>query len=359
MVTSLAACDVPEAPEWDIDTTVPLSSDTFSWIDFLPPVVDTVTADGQKVFVLNVPQDSIAYRLSRVCPACAALHGDTVQIPPFEFADSVDIRFPDNLVAVGVQRATLSAGVDNGLNFDLLGPPSQPDTLPTLTLVMRDLATGATIDSLALRRGADSLPAGSRWSPVLSISDTEVVEGVRLVLRWLYPGSQVVVEIDTMRVAALLAKLDGTQIAHVTVVLDEAEWDDDDRIKLDQRTRDEIVERFRSGEITTVVYHNLEATGNVEISMAATREALFSGDPVNELRLADLDLTSGLEQTVELTRGHLAQIAAFPDPFYIGYRGVVNGTRSGFGGRTKLARLTADQTAQLRFRLRTRLHIGG
>jgi hypothetical protein len=74
----------------------PLSYDTFTWIDFLPPTVDTVTAGGQLVFVLNIPQDSVTYRLSRVCPACVELHGETVQIPPFDFADSSDVRFPEN-----------------------------------------------------------------------------------------------------------------------------------------------------------------------------------------------------------------------------------------------------------------------
>ncbi|HSG81167.1 MAG TPA: hypothetical protein VLC48_02875 [Gemmatimonadota bacterium] len=356
---SMAACDVPEAPEWVVGTTVPLSSDTFSWIDFLPSAVDTATVDGRKVFVLNVPQDSVAYRLSKVCPACVALHGDTVQIPPFDFADSIDIPFPENLVSIGVDEASLTADVDNGLNFDLVGPSSQFDTLPTLVLVLRDLATGATIDSLWLQRGADSLPAGSRWSPTLSISDTEVVDGVRLVVRLMYPGSEVVVEIDTMRVAALLAKLDGAQIAYVTLLLDDAEWDDGDAVRLDQQTRDEIVDRFQTGEITAVIYHDLEATGNLEISFAATSALLFSGDPLNELRFANLDLASGLEQTVEVTLEEFEQIATFPDPFYVGYRGVVNGTRSGLGGRTRLARISADQFAQLNFRLRSRLRVGG
>jgi hypothetical protein len=73
-----------------------------------------------------------------------------------------------------VRQATLRADVDNGLNFDLVGPPSQSDTLPTLVLVLRNLGTGALLDSLSLQRGADSLPAGSRWSPELSISDSEI-----------------------------------------------------------------------------------------------------------------------------------------------------------------------------------------
>jgi hypothetical protein len=306
---SLSACHVPEEPEWEIVARAPLSYDTFTWIDFLPPTVDTVTAGGQLVFVLNVPQDSITYRLSRVCPACVELHGETVQIPPFDFADSIDVRFPENLAAITVQQATLRADVDNGLNFDLVGPPSQSDTLPTLVLVLRDLASGTTLDSLSLQRGGDSLPAGSRWSPVLWISDSEVVDGVRVILRVMHPGSERLVEVDTMRVAALLAKLDQTQIAEVTLVLDGATWEDDDPVWLGQQTRDEIVERFRDGEMTAVVFHDLEATGNLEISMAATRDLLFSGDPLNELRFANLDLTSGVEQTVELTLAQFEQIA--------------------------------------------------
>ena len=356
---SLTACDVPEAPEWEIVARAPVSTDTFTWIDFLPPTVDTVTADGRLVFVLNIPQDRITYRLGRVCPPCVALHGDTVRIPPFEFADSIDVRFPPNLAAIGVQQATLRADVENGLNFDLVGPPSQSDTLPTLVLVLRDLGTGATLDSLSLQRGADSLPAGSRWLPELSISNTEIVDGVRVVLRVTHPGSERLVEVDTMRVAALLAKLDQTQIAEITIVLNGARWEDDDPVRWDQQTRDEIVERFRDADLTAVVFHDLEATGNLELSIAATREQLFSGDPLDELRFANLDLTSGLVQTVELTLGQFEQIATFPDPFYVGYRGVAYGTHSGLGGRVKLTRIRPDQFVVWRLRFRTRLQVGG
>ncbi len=124
-----------------------------------------------------------------------------------------------------MRQATLRAHVDNGLNFDLVGPPSQSDTLPTLVLVLRNLGTGALLDSLSLQRGADSLPAGSRWSPELSISDSEIVDGVRLVLRVMHPGSEKAVEVDTMRVAALLAKLDLTSGVEQTVELTLAQFE--------------------------------------------------------------------------------------------------------------------------------------
>jgi glutamate dehydrogenase/leucine dehydrogenase len=129
------------------------------------------------------------------------------------------------LAAIEVRQATLRAHVDNGLNFDLVGPPSQSDTLPTLVLVLRNLGTGALLDSLSLQRGADSLPAGSRWSPELSISDSEIVDGVRLVLRVMHPGSEKAVEVDTMRVAALLAKLDLTSGVEQTVELTLAQFE--------------------------------------------------------------------------------------------------------------------------------------
>ncbi len=61
----------------------------------------------------------------------------------------------------------------------------------------------------------------------------------------------------------------------------------------------------------------------------------------------------------QLTEEQFELIAAFPEPFYVGYRGVVDGTYTGPGGRTKLSRLTADQFAELRIRLRTGLRVGG
>jgi hypothetical protein len=68
VLVSLSACDLPEAPEWDIGTTAPLSSDTVTWIDFLPSTIDTATVEGRKVFVFDIPEDSLLYRLGRVCP---------------------------------------------------------------------------------------------------------------------------------------------------------------------------------------------------------------------------------------------------------------------------------------------------
>lgn len=160
-VLALGACQIPEAPEWEINTTLPAAIDTFSWIDFLPPAVDTATVDGEKVFIIKLAQSDAEYRLSGVCSPCIELQGQTVRIPAFEFADSLDVRFPEELYSIEIRRADLEAELENNLPFSLLDDRIETDD-PVLTLVVRDLGSGVTIDSLTSQPGVDSVPAFGR-----------------------------------------------------------------------------------------------------------------------------------------------------------------------------------------------------
>lgn len=354
----LTSCEVPEAPEWEIQATLPLATDTFTWADLLPPYIVTDTVDGREVFVVQLPEQSAEYLLSRLCPPCAELDGQTVTIPPFDFSDSLDIPFPERLYSIEVTESGFGVRIENQLGFDLLAERDPPADSPYLILILRDLQSAATLDSIFLGRGTESLPSGSTRDQRMAIKDETVAHGLRLVALFHYPGSETPVQIDTTRFARLVGRLDGTQIPAVTLVVDGVEWADDDRVRLDQNTRDEIVNRFLGGRVDFAVLHDLEATSTLDVSFAATRAELFSGNPQNEVGWRGLELTSGLIQSLEITLDQVETIAAFPEPFYIGYRGVADGTREGASGAVKLSRIRPDQWARVSLRLHSRLLVG-
>ncbi len=356
---SLESCDIPEAPEWEIDLVLPLVADTFTWDDVLPPVITTDTVDGRAVFVINLPEERVEYRLAELCSFCADKNGQTVTIPPYDFTDSLDVRFPPELYSADIATAEFVVEIENQVSFNLFPQPDPSDTQSTLILVLRDLGTAETVDSVVIGPGAETLPPGSNWSRRLRVADKTLTGGVRLVFRYHYGGSETPVPIDLSGIVTLLGELDGIQIPGVVVVLDDERWEEDDELEIDEQTFDEILDRYRSGLIEVVLFHDLEAIGIIEASVAATRGHLFSGDPRNEVNLGELELTSGLLQEVGLTLEQVETISAFPDTFFVGYRGVVNGTQTGPGGETKLSRILADQFAHMRMKLHGRLRVGG
>ena len=354
----VASCDVPESPEWEITTTIPVAIDTFTWVDFLPPYIVIDTVNGREVFAIALPPGYAEYPLSRLCPPCAELNGQTVTIPPFDFADSLDFPFPDRLHSIEVEKTGFDAEVENQLGFDILPEQHPAGASPSLILILRDLESLTTLDSVFLGPSAGSVPSGSTLTRQLDIVDNTVTRGVRLVLLYSYPGSEIEVQIDTTRFVRLIGKLDGAQIPAVTLVVNNVAWDGDDRVRLDQKTRDEIVNRFRGGKVETVIDHDVEANSSLEVSFAATRADLFSVDPQRAVIWSGFDLTSGLVQDLEVTLDQIETIATFPDPFYFGYRGVASGTRVGPGGVLKLTRITAPQRAHVSLKLNSRLLVG-
>ncbi len=356
--TVVTSCDVPESPEWEITTTIPVASDTFTWVDFLPPYIVIDTVNGREVFAVALPPGSAEYRLSQLCPPCAELNGQTVTIPPFDFADSLDFPFPDRLHSIEIEKTGFDAEVENQLGFDILPEQHPAGASPSLILILRDLESLTTLDSVFLGPSAGSVPSGSTLTRQLDIVDNIVTRGVRLVVLYSYPGSEIEVQIDTTRFARLVGRLDGATIPALTLVVDNVVWDGDDRVRLDQNTRDEIVNRYRSGKVEMVIVHDVEANSSLEVSFAGARADLFSGDPRKAVNWGGLDLTSGLVQDLEVTLDQIETIAAFPDPFYFGYRGVASGTRVGPGGTLKLTRIAADQRARVSVKLNSRLRVG-
>jgi hypothetical protein len=55
----LAACEVPQAPHWDIGVLVPYTSDTVTVLDFLPSAVSVDTVGVTPVFETQPQADSV------------------------------------------------------------------------------------------------------------------------------------------------------------------------------------------------------------------------------------------------------------------------------------------------------------
>jgi hypothetical protein len=358
-LVTLAACAIPEAPEWEVDLSVPFTGDSLTIADFLPEQVDTATADGERVFVVEVQEDSIAFRLADICEPCKPLHGQTIVIPPFDSVDSLDLLFPVDLYSIEVRDAQLGTEIENELNFNLLQQHSDPDSTGSIALAVRDIATGTTIDSVLISGADGELPAGSTRLVDSDISNVELSEGIRVVLYIHSPPDTQLVTIDTTRVIWLKRTAREIVLSAVTVVVQDAQFDEDDTVTIDQRSRDELAERYVDGTLEIALNHDVEVDGFLDLTLAATRVDAFSGDPNVDIPIGRLAFTPQVVQVFELTADQIDRLAAFPDTFFAVYSGRGWGTRTGPMGQANLSRITPDLFIRARLKLGAQVKVGG
>ena len=320
----LSGCKLPEAPEWDVGLSIPLSSDPITTVDLLPSEVDTATVSGVPVFVLQDQADSVDYTLGTMCPACGVLQGLTTTVPSFDYQDSIDVVFDLDLVSVEVVSANLGLFVLNQLNFD----PLRPGAGGYIALAAHDLGTGALLDSVFVDGASQSLPAGQRTQFDLNLSNTTITQGVRVVINLHSPADGQTVTIDNSLWARFGAVLGQIQISALTAVVDAETLDEEYVIEFDQDARADLAENVVSAQYEFEMSHNLEIAGALESSIAGSSADLFSGDPSREIRLLGLTFESDEKQTGTLTVQDMNQIAAYPE-VYIGYRGSVSGSGAG------------------------------
>jgi hypothetical protein len=332
----LAACKLPEAPEWEVGLSVPLSSDPITVVDLLPSEVDTSSVGGVPVFVLQDQADSVDYTLGTMCPACLALQGLTTTVPTFDYRDSIDVAFDLDLVSVEITSAILQLFVLNQLNFD----PLRPGAGGYIALAARDLGTGALLDSVLVDGATQSMPAGQRSQIDLNLSNTTITQGFRVVINVHSPADGQTVTINNNLGARFGAVLNQIQIAALTAVVATETLDEEFVIDFDQDARSDIAENLVSAQYVFRMNHNLEIAGALESSIAGSSADLFSGDPSREIRLVGLTFDSGERQTGVLTVEDMNQIAVYPE-VYIGYRGSVSGSGAG-----STSRFTPDQFFQ-------------
>ncbi|KPK81900.1 MAG: hypothetical protein AMS25_04540 [Gemmatimonas sp. SM23_52] len=355
----LAACELPKAPEWDIRVMAPFSSDPMSIVDFLPALITADSLDGQAVFRVEAQQQDTAYSLGEMCPACLALAGQTVAVPTFEYTDSLVVPFSDtDLVSVEILSAALTLRVRNNLNFDPLRPTADPPGY--VALAVRDLASGALIDSLLISGASEPLPAGDTLEYVLDIGPAQLTDGFRVWFHASSPDDGQTVQIDNNLSVVLDAALDEIVAAAVTVLVDGDTLDERFTAEVDQDFRQELAERVDSATYELVLVHNVEVDGTLEVSIAGSEVDLFSDMPDREVRLRGLVFTAGVPQYGELNKEQIECIERFPNPdsVYVGYRGVASGTRTDFG-RPNLSRLTPDLTLDTELTVTSKIRVGG
>lgn len=354
----LAACDVPEAPEWEVGLTVPFSSDPITIVDFLPAGVDTAVVGGRSVFTVAEQQDSSVYSLGDMCAPCGALQGATIEVPGFDFADSVDVRFPPELMAIELFQGRLGTRFHNQMNFDPLRPHPDPDSAGYVAVAIRDLLSGVLLDSLFISGATETLPPGSTREFALAVSSAVIAEGVRAVFYVHSPADGQSAQIDTAAAAGVAAFLDQLLVDAVSVVVDADTLEESFLIEFEDDARNEIAERVQSAIYELELRHSAEVEGTLEISVAESLAALFSGNPQSEVRLTGLVFTPGLVQSGELTPDEVQRIANFVD-VHVGYRGVASGTRTGPNGIGNVSRFTADELLRAELTVTSRIRVGG
>lgn len=344
----LAACEVPEAPEWDVGVSVPFSSDPITVVDFLPAAVDTATLAGQPAFVIAPQADSVTYTLETMCPACVALDGVVAPVPSFDYQDSLDVLFDTDLASLEIVTAQIELFAYNGLNFD----PLRPGNGGFVAITVRDLGTGAMLDSVLVDGNVETLAPGTRHTILLDVSDAEISQGLRLIFNVHSPDDGQTVQIDKDMSVTLGGILDQLAVAAITAVVDARLLDQQFLVDFDEDIRSEIAERVQQGIYELELIHNVEIAGTLGASIAGTAADLFSGDPSREIRLDALTFESDLTQTGELTVADIQKIAEFVD-VYVGYRGNASGTRPG-----NLARFTPGQAIETEFKVSAVVRVG-
>lgn len=348
-LVGLAACEIPEAPEWDVGLQVPFSSDPISISDFLPGIVQADTTRDPPVFTIERQEQSETYYYGDMCaPFCALAIGQT--IPEFSYSDSLDVAFSDaRLISVEGVNAVLVLQFDNGLGFEPLR--SSVDTTGFIAVAIRDLGSGATLDSLFF--SAESMSLGAALDTTLTFAAAAITDGVRVSFSVFSPedGQTITTNPATANVQ-LLGALDAIEVAAATVVVDSETLDESFTVDFDEDLRDEVMDRVLSGSYEVELVHDLELDGSLEMSIAGSQADLFAGDTLREVRLAGLVFTSDLPQRGDLTKQEIELVAQFVD-IYVGYRGTASGTRPG-----SQSRFTPDQSVQARLKVTAQVRIG-
>jgi hypothetical protein len=349
---ALAACQLPEAPEWDVGIVAPFSSDPIGIADFLPGLVQIDSSGVPWVFTIDRQEDSLDFTYNDMCAlspfGCVGTIG--LPVPEFSYTDSLEVRFSNSdLVSVEGVAGTLSLQVVNNLGFEPLRSDASSDGY--IALAVRDLGTGATIDSVLI--SAADTTIGSTYDITLNFSTAELVDGFVILFYVFSPNNGQLITINPASASlSLSASLDGIEVAAATVIVDNMSMDTSFVADIDQDTRNEIMDRVISGAYELTLVHDLELDGSLALSIAGSEADLFSGNPLTEVQLINLVFTSDVAQAGELTAQDLELIASFPD-VYIGYSGVASG--SGPGNQSRFA---PDQTLQAQLKVTAQIRIG-
>jgi hypothetical protein len=330
--------------------SVPFSSDPIGIADFLPGLVQIDSSSTPWVFTIDRQESSIVFSYNDMCALWVCAGGISLPVPEFSYTDSLQVLFSDaSLVSVEGISGTLSLQVINDLGFEPLRSDATSDGY--ISLAVRDLGSGTTIDSLLI--SAADTTIGSAYDITLNFSAADLVDGFVVFFHLFSPDDGLPITINPASASLdLTASLDGIEVAAATVIVDNMSMDTSFVADIDQDTRDEIMDRVISGAYELMLVHDLELDGSLALSIAGSKADLFSGNPLTEVPLTNLVFTSDVAQAGELTAQELELIAGFP-AIYIGYSGVASG--SGPGNQSRFA---PDQTLQAQLKLTAQIRIG-
>ena len=354
----LACGIVPDAPSWEVGVAAPLSSDTVPLTDFLPATIGTTTVNGETFFTAPSLSGSVDLTLGTMCPPCIGL-GVTAVIPSFDYFDSLDLRFPQELVELEIVNVGVSVTVTNNLQFNLLHSPDPDSGL--IEMIVKDLGTQAELGRRLQDGSLGPLAPGGTLVLGVGLSDVTVTEGLRVILHTFSSERQLVsaTTLDTSTTVAVRADVDTSRLAAVTVELDSIGLLEqfEHGFDVDQMTADDLAKRFVRAEVDLELLHNVEVDGPFEMSMAEDPSGLFSGDPTREAFNAQFTFTPNVVQNSAITLEEFQRLLGY-DGFYVGYRAVGTGTRTNAQGRDKLARFSAETMFRTRLLLLIRLRVG-
>jgi hypothetical protein len=152
-------CDVPSSPpRWETRWIVPAESTTIDVASMAPSGI-TVSDDRSELLV-DITGDGASVTLGDICPACAAVNGQTVPKPAFTATIGATTDFPADIDSVTLSRGFVEVRVTNGTSFDLLRPSAAPGS-PVGTLVVTVRGSGAVIAVRSISGTVKSLPPGS------------------------------------------------------------------------------------------------------------------------------------------------------------------------------------------------------
>ena len=336
-LAAMSGCDIPTtAPLIDVRWVFPIDDQSISVVEFLPA---SVAVSGGS-FQVDVAPFAVAQTLGGVCPACAALNGQTVPKPAFNVSYNNTGALPTDVVSVELENALISLRIQNDLGFDPIRPAAASSGSMTITIYDAD-TSGRVLGQVLLDGATDALPSGMLTTVPLNLAPGTVTPTILAVVDLVSPvgdnvlintaaGLDITVTVGTILVSSVTVNVDG-----LTVDIDEEPLDLED-IDAD------IVSNVQVGSLI------LDVQNPFGVAIGLVVE--IGGSDITAIQKT-LDIGSGptSSATLSYTGAELQTFLGKEDVFFRGSGTVTGGPLT----------VTPDQVLVLEATLDVELEIGG
>jgi hypothetical protein len=355
----VSACGgLPESPEWDVVVAAPFTSDRLSVDDFLPAGIDTARVDGDKVFVLPGQREQSALQFASVCPTCPS--GSTDIVPAFSYGDEIGVPLMTDVVQMELRDAEAVLSATNGLGFTLLGDTG--DGTGSLEVVVLDRFTGTELGRERVAGPGTEWAAGEVLEVRVALGAVDVSGGIRVQFELVSPRIDLPAPVTLSGASSIDVDggLQSLQVAAVTVRVDQVPVfrRSPIDINLDEGAEGVIDERLIGADVEFELRHDIAVEGPFVVTIADSRDALFSGDPAHEITLGQFTFAPFATQHSEIDAATVRRLVDFADP-WIGYAAVGTGTLADPPGQGPLSRFTPESGFDTRVRVATTFRVGG